>query len=77
VAAATTPFERAEALIPEGELERFEFLRERAADALGDLDSIVREAFFFRLAEGGMPWPDGFNDGPGSNRRRPRCVRAT
>jgi len=49
--------EVAEILLPEGELERFEQLRSEAAEAVGKLDSIVAEAMWYELFQGGMPWP--------------------
>jgi hypothetical protein len=61
-AAATSAEERAEALLPEDERERFEALMKDAAKAVEKLDGIVGEALFFKFAEGSMPWPHAFDD---------------
>jgi hypothetical protein len=61
-AAATTESERADALLPEDELERFETLTTQAARAVRRLDKVVGDALFFEIAEGSMPWPDAFDD---------------
>lgn len=60
--AADDPEERKQVLLPEDELKRFELLRAAAADALGDLDSIVQEMMFHEIAEGPMPLPNPYDD---------------
>lgn len=62
VAQAATAEERREALLPQDEHKRFEALVSRASAALGELDAIVKEAVFYYVAEGRMPWPDAFED---------------
>jgi hypothetical protein len=59
---ATSAAEVTEILLPDDEFERFEQLRSEAASAMGELDTIVGEAMWYDLFEGGMPWPDGFED---------------
>lgn len=60
--AAENAEERAEALLPKDETKRFETLTKEAIIALQALDPIVREAIYFQRAEGGMPWPNPFDD---------------
>lgn len=51
-----------DALLPDDERARFEELRRAAADALGELGSIVQDVVFHELSSGPMPWPDAFDD---------------
>jgi hypothetical protein len=62
VAEAATAEDRREALLPEDERERFEALVGAANGALRGVSSIVIDALFGEMAEGGMAWPDGFDD---------------
>lgn len=62
VAAAKSADEIAEILLPKDEVERFEALREAAADAVAELPTIVGEAIWCSIFEGGMRRPDYWND---------------
>jgi hypothetical protein len=62
VAAASTPEERREALLPEEDSERFDALVAAADQAVGKLDSIVIDALFAEISEGSMDWPNSFDD---------------
>lgn len=54
--------ERAAALLPKDEAKRFEMLQRDALRALRKLDPIVREAIYFERVDGGMPWPNAYDD---------------
>jgi hypothetical protein len=62
MAAATTEEERSAALLPTDEKARFDSLVQTADDALGGVDPIVRDAVYYDLADGSMPWPDSYED---------------
>jgi hypothetical protein len=59
---AKDPAEAAEILLPKNEDERFQALVQNAATALNKLPRIVRQAVWFQLAEGEMPWPGPYDD---------------
>ena len=61
-AAATTAEDRFAALLPADERERFATLVKAADDALRGLEPIVRDAVYYELADGSMPWPDPYED---------------
>jgi hypothetical protein len=62
LAAAKSPDEVAEIMLPQDEVERFEHLCAEASSSLRKLDRIVTEAMWYDLFEDGMPWPSGFED---------------
>jgi len=62
LAEASTPEERREALLPEGERERYAALVTEAANAVRKLDGIVIDALFAEISEGGMAWPHHYDD---------------
>jgi hypothetical protein len=64
--------ERAAALLPKDEAKRFEMLQRDALRALRKLDPVVREAIYFERVDGGMPWPNAYDD----RERRDAATRA-
>lgn len=62
LAAATGEEERRQALLPTDEKERFDALVKLANEGLRKLDPIVREAVYYDLCDGSMPWPNAYSD---------------
>lgn len=60
--AAESAEERAVALLPRDEKKRFEALQRDAQRVLWKLDPLVREAIYFDRVDGGMPWPNAYDD---------------